>query len=158
MNITVGRSYHISDNFFTLVNDNKLMVNKENGHYRPHFFFFEDKKTKGIFWAVPQSTRVAKYQAIVRNKIAKYGKCDTIVIGNFGGRSSAFLIQNMFPVIAKYVDHEHTINGQSVNIHPALVQEITSCAQRVLSLHNKGTNLVFPDIDRIYDLMIKELQ
>lgn len=53
MSVSVGKSYHIKDSFFSLVNDSKLMVNKEGNNYRPHFFFFEDTKTKGIYWAVP---------------------------------------------------------------------------------------------------------
>lgn len=57
---------HLKDSFFSLVNDSKLMVNKEGNNYRPHFFFFEDTKTKGIYWAVPQSTKIAKYQAIIQ--------------------------------------------------------------------------------------------
>lgn len=66
MSVSVGKSYHIKDSFFSLVNDSKLMVNKEGNNYRPHFFFFEDTKTKGIYWAVPQSTKIAKYQAIIQ--------------------------------------------------------------------------------------------
>ena len=157
MSVSVGKSYHIKDSFFSLVNDSKLMVNKEGNNYRPHFFFFEDTKTKGIYWAVPQSTKIAKYQAIIQQKIAKYGKCNTIVIGNFGGQDNAFLIQNMFPIIEKYVDHEHTINGLGVNIHSTLSASIISNAKEVLSLHDRGYKLVFPNINNIYALMKNEL-
>lgn len=97
MSVSVGKSYHIKDSFFSLVNDSKLMVNKEGNNYRPHFFFFEDTKTKGIYWAVPQSTKIAKYQAIIQQKIAKYGKCNTIVIGNFGGQDNAFFDSKYVP-------------------------------------------------------------
>lgn len=158
MNVSVGKSYHIKDLFFSLVNDDKLMSNKEGGKYRPHFFFFADPQVNGIYWAVPQSTKVAKYQSIVQQKIAKYGRCNTIVIGNFGGQDNAFLIQNMFPIIEKYVDHEHTIGGLSVNIHNSLSRTIISNAMQVLSLCRRGHKLVFPDIEHIYDLMEKELQ
>lgn len=115
MSVSVGKSYHIKDSFFSLVNDSKLMVNKEGNNYRPHFFFFEDTKTKGIYWAVPQSTKIAKYQAIIQQKIAKYGKCNTI---------SASIISN---------------------------------AKEVLSLHDRGYKLVFPNINNIYALMKNEL-
>lgn len=144
MSVSVGKSYHIKDSFFSLVNDSKLMVNKEGNNYRPHFFFFEDTKTKGIYWAVPQSTKIAKYQAIIQQKIAKYDKCNTIVIGNFG-------------IIEKYVDHEHTINGLGVNIHSTLSASIISNAKEVLSLHDRGYKLVFPNINNIYALMKNEL-
>lgn len=87
-----------------------------------------------------------------------FGRCNTIVIGNFGGQDNAFLIQNMFPIIEKYVDHEHTIGGLSVNIHSSLSRTIISNAMQVLSLCRQGHKLVFPDIEHIYDLMENELQ
>ena len=157
MEIVTGKSYHISDDFFVKVSDPMLMTNKEDGKYRPHFFFFKDAKTDGIYWAIPQSSRTLKYKEIVKKKIAKYGKCNTIIIGEFGGKENAFLIQNMFPITEKYVDHEHTIGGKSVKIHSSLSESIISNAKEVLALHRRGVNLIFPDVDRIYDLMADEL-
>lgn len=158
MGVTVRKSYHIKDDFFSLVQDDNLMANKEGKNYRPHFFFFADQQTEGIYWAIPQSTKVEKYQTLIEQKIKKYGKCNTIVIGKFGGCDNAFLIQNMFPIIEKYVDHEHLIGGLSVNIHNTLSETIISNARQVLSLYKKGHKLVFPDIDRIYNMMKEELQ
>ena len=158
MTIRTGYSYHIKDDFFTLINDSFLMSNKEGQNYRPHFFFINDPNDPDVFWAIPQSTQVQKYREIINNKIAKYGICDTIVIGRFGGRENAFLIQNMFPVIAKYVDHEHTINGQSVHIHNDVKKRVTSCAAKVLNLYYQGKKLIFPDIERIFQIMQNEKQ
>ena len=59
----------------------------------------------------------------------------------------------MFPIIEKYVDHEHTINGLGVNIHSTLSASIISNAKEVLSLHDRGYKLVFPNINNIYALM-----
>lgn len=157
MKVSVGKSYHIKNEFFTLVDDKNLMSNKEDNHYRPHFFFIADPQTQGIYWAIPQSSRVDKYREIIEKKIAKHGKCNTIVIGNFGGKDSVFLIQNMFPIIEKYVDHEHKIGGLSINVHNTLSDTITSNAKQVLLLHNRGYKLVFPDITRIYKIMENEL-
>lgn len=157
VDIITGKSYHISDDFFKKVSDPMLMTNKEDEKYRPHFFFFKDAKTNGIYWAVPQSSRTIKYKEIIKKKIAKYGKCNTIIIGEFGGKENAFLIQNMFPITEKYVDHEHTIDGKSVKIHSTLSANIISNAKEVLALHRRGVNLIFPDVDRIYDLMASEL-
>lgn len=150
--------YHIKDSFFTLVNDDNLMANKEGNNYRPHFFLFPDPNVKDIYWAIPQSTKVEKYKALIKKKIDRYGKCNTIVIGNFGGRENAFLIQNMFPIIEKYVDHEHTLGGVSVNIHNDMSANIISNAKQVLALNRRGYKLIFPDVDRIYDIMMNELQ
>ena len=71
MGVYVGKSYHIKDTFFSLVNDDKLMTNKEGNNYRPHFFFFADPRVEGIYWAVPQSTKVTKYRALIQQKIEK---------------------------------------------------------------------------------------
>jgi len=161
MSVEIGKSYHLKDDFFALIGDAEegLMKNKENGHYRPHYFFLKDIQTEGIYWAIPQSSQVEKYQRIMQAKIARdrNHRCDTIVIGDFGGKQNAFLIQNMFPVLEKYVDHEHTIGGIGVHIHQALSEEIKTKASRVLSLHRRGVRLMFPDIDRIYELMKVEL-
>lgn len=158
MDVNAGRSYHIKDSFFSLVSDPNLMSNKEGNHYRPHFFIFPDERTDGIYWAVPQSTRVEKYKSIVQRKIQKYGKCNTIIIGKFGGKENAFLIQNMFPVTKEFVDHEHLIDGKSIRIHDKLFKDIVSGAKQVLSLHRKGKSLLFTDVDRIYDIMKNSLK
>lgn len=40
-----GFVYHIKDDFFDKVNDDKLMKNKENGNYRPTYYCFKDLDT-----------------------------------------------------------------------------------------------------------------
>ena len=52
-----GYVYHIKDEYFEKVKDDKLMQNKENGAYRPTFYCLRDEKT-GLFWMVPLSSRV----------------------------------------------------------------------------------------------------
>lgn len=158
MNVCVGKVYHLKDSFFSLVNDEKLMANKENGNYRPHFFFIADPYVSGIYWAIPQSSRVEKYRKLIEEKVSKYGKCNTIIIDRVNGRESVFLIQNMFPIIEKYVDHEHTVAGRSVFVHNKLAIHVKEYAEEVLTLHRKGKHIIFPDIDRIYNLMRAELQ
>ena len=46
-------------------------------------------------------------QANCETKGKKYGRCNTIVIGKFAGKENAYLIQNAFPIIGKYLDHIH---------------------------------------------------
>ena len=43
-----GFVYHIKDDYFAKVNDEKLMKNKEIGTYRPTFLCLKDKKNDGI--------------------------------------------------------------------------------------------------------------
>lgn len=155
--VHVGQSYHLKDSFFTLVNDDKLMRNKENGRYRPHYFCFEDNLNPDILWAIPQTTQVEKFREIYNRKVAKYGFCNTILFGSFAGQDNAFLIQNMFPIISKYIDHVHTVNGIPVTLQTSFERTLIKQARSVLALHRRGRNLIFPDIDRIYALMINEL-
>ena len=94
--------YIIKDNFFTDMPDPYLKGNKVGN--RPHYYCFEDSDT-GIFWMIPLSSRIDKYKKIVENK-EKAGKpCDIIHIVKLDdSRESAFLIQDMFPIIEKYIE------------------------------------------------------
>ncbi len=153
MQIYQGYSYHLKDLFFTLVNDNCLMSNKENGGYRPHFCAIQDSNNKDVYWMIPISSQYIKYQKIHDDKVKRLGRCDTIVLGKFGGKQSSFLIQNAFPVIAQYVDHVHTINDQPILLHKKLTQELQSKLKTCLVLHKKGIQVFFVDVDKIYTLI-----
>ena len=83
MKIETGYLYHIKDDFFSLVNDSKLMANHEYGKKRPTYFTFVEDE---ILWFVPLSSKIEKYKKIINNKIEKYGKCNTILIRNILGK------------------------------------------------------------------------
>lgn len=133
------------------------MSNKEGGGYRPHFLCFEDDRNPSVIWAVPLSSQVEKYRILMEKKIERFGRCDTIVIGRFAGKDSAFLIQNMFPVSSAYIDHVHTINGQPVSIHKKLEQEIQSKAKRTLHIYQRNKNILFADVDKLYAMIESEV-
>lgn len=156
--MNADKTYHIKDEFFEIANDSYLMSNKEDGGYRPNFFCFRDGYIGEIFWAIPMSSKIEKYERIIQKKIERYGECKTIVIDRFADIDTAFLIQNMFPVIEKYVDHEHTIGGISVNMHEALVERLINNAQWALNIQRRGGRVIFPDVNRLYDLMKRELE
>lgn len=134
------------------------MQNKENGTYRPTFLCLRDTRNEGLLWMVPMSTRVEKFKAIRDKQQAKYEKCLTIVIGEFDGRKAAFLLQNMFPITEKYLDHIHTRNGNPVPVKYIIAQEVRSNMQRLRQLINRGKKVVFPDVQRLEKLMLAELQ
>ena len=75
---------------------------------------------------VPLSSRVEKFKAIHDKQVAKYGKCLTIVLGEFDGKEAAFLLQNMFPIRDYYLDHIHTRNNNPVPVKHSIHREVTT--------------------------------
>lgn len=96
-----GYVYHIKDEYFKKVQDDKLRQNKENGTYRPTFYCLRDSKTS-LLWMVPLSSQVEKYEATHNKQVAQYGK--------------------------------------------------------IRQLLARGKKIVFPDIARLEQIMLKELQ
>lgn len=155
MNYKEGYVYHIKDEYFKKVNDPNLMQNKENGNYRPTFYCIRDKKTS-LLWLVPLSSRVEKYLAIYEKQLKKYGNCLTIVIGEYDGKPAAFLLQNMFPITEKYLDHIHTRNNNPVPVKFSIQSEVRTKMKRILQLHARGKKIVFSDISKLQALMLDE--
>lgn len=158
MKLQQGYSYHIKDEFFDLVDEKNLMSNKEKGKYRPHFYAIQDRKNPKIYWMIPISSQVEKYKKIISKKEKQYGKCNTIVIGLFAGKENAFLIQNTFPIIEKYIDHIHTIQELPVTIHKKIENRIIRNLNEILAISNRGIEITFTDIKRIKLLMERELE
>ncbi|MCL2874163.1 MAG: hypothetical protein FWE29_04445 [Defluviitaleaceae bacterium] len=155
-NIKPGYVYHIKDSYFEAVNDDKLMRNHEGGAYRPTYFCLKDKKT-GLLWIVPMSSRVDKYQAIVDRDIKRYGKCLKIFVGEYANKPNAFLFQNIFPIIPKYISHIHTIGQNPVPVNERLQALLDMNFREIKRLHKRGAKLIFPDIDRLEEIMLNEL-
>ncbi len=163
MQINIGYFYFIKDLFFEVIDDKELMQNKENGNKRPCYYCFKSKKYDNIIWFIPVSTKVEKYQKIYDNKIKKQIKLgkkpsvDTIVFGDVANTYSAFLIQNMFPVTIEYVESQYIKNKVPIRLSNSLQTEIIYKANKVLSLHKHGMkNIVFPNIDRILNQLVKK--
>jgi len=154
--IRTGYAYHITDAYFEAVHDDKLMRNHEGGANRPTYLCLRDDKT-GLLWVVPMSSRVDKYQAIIDKDIARFGKCLKIYIGEFANKPNAFLFQNMFPILPKYISHVHTIGSNPVPASDKLQIMLDRNFREVLRLHRRGAKLVFPDIARLEMLMLDEL-
>lgn len=163
-----GTFFFITDEFLTRHNpDGHLMKNKEGPHGRPCFYAFPDITEPNIYWCIPISSRIEKYERIAEDKIAKQiekgyknPKCNTIRFGEVLGQKRAFLIQNMFPLTAKYISNVYIDkNTQSpVTIPPATEKDIVKNAKDILKLVFRGySNLVFSDIQKIYTDLAAEL-
>ena len=155
MQVKTGYLYHIKDEFFDVVNDSNLMTNHERGRKRPTYFTIKDKD---ILWFIPLSSKVEKYKKIINNKIARYGRCDTILIREVLGKDTVILLQNAFPTIEMYIDHAHLLdNGKPAKVIASLKEEINKNFLHLLKLKSKGVNLFFADIDKIKSQMLNEL-
>ncbi|KAF5031969.1 hypothetical protein DSECCO2_622170 [anaerobic digester metagenome] len=158
-----GRFYFLVDEYFTKFNDANLMNNREmvGGifHDRPSFYAYYDEKSK-IFWLVPISSKLEKFKNLYDQKIQKYGRCDTIVFGNVLGHEKAFLIQNMSPVIPKYIKNQYVERETEnpVQIDGILEKELQKKVKRVLSLLRQGKKLVFPNVLEMERILKEEMK
>lgn len=161
MILNQGHFYYLDDQYFIDFPDDKLMLNKEmiNGqpHDRPCFYSFQDFKT-GLYWMIPFSSQVNKYRIHYNKKVQRYGRCDTIVFYTVLGYEKAFLLQNMCPVIEKYIKSEYLEKKslKPIRIQNNLENDLISKAQRVLTLHRNGKNLIFPDVLKIEQQLLQQ--
>ena len=140
--------YLVKDEFFEIVNDPYLKFNK--GGNRPHYYCFKDKN-KDIFWMIPLSTRVDKYQKIIL-KIEKQGKaCNILHIAKLAdGRESVFLIQDMFPITEKYIARAYTIGGNPLILkNERLSSVIDGKARKVAAMLKRGVKFMPTQVDVI---------
>ena len=134
MKIEAGKFYFIKDSFFEKVKDKELLQNKSNGNKRPCYFCFKLKSSQNR-------------------------SVDTIVFGKVNGVENVFLIQNMFPCIEKYVSSQFIRKNVPVIITKSLQDEIFRKANKIILLVEKGySNLVFPNVIKIKEIMLSELK
>jgi hypothetical protein len=157
MGYKAGFVYHVKDEYFDTANDPKLMRNHENGKMRPTCYCLKDENS-GIMWMVPMASDIEKYQREIDKDIKRYGKCNKILIAEYGGGKSVFLIQNCFPILPKYIDHIHTISGNAVSLAPHLQKKLASMFGDARAMHGRNIkNVIFPDIKRLERIMLDEL-
>lgn len=144
--------YIIKDSFFEDMSDPYLKGNKEGN--RPHYYCFEDMNT-AIYWVIPLSSRIDKYKKIMEKK-EKAGKpCNILHIVKLDdSHESAFLIQDMFPVIDEYIEREYTIAGNHLMLtseHTA--RTIEQKARKVMGMLKRGVKFTptQPDVMAILE-------
>lgn len=153
--------YFIKDEFFEDFPDKGLMINREKidnaVHNRPCFYAYKDIKN-GIYWRIPVTSQVEKYRKIYTQKIKKFKRCDNLVFAKFLNKEAVFLIQNIFPITDKYILNQYVDkNGNAVEISYKLSFEIRKKAKHIVRGVRLGIKgLVFPDILKIEEMLIKE--
>ena len=169
-----GQFYFIKDEFYAIYDkEHKLMRNDKgfdadgSKHNRPCFYAIKDNKNPLIHWCVPISSQLDKYTRIYNHKLKKQQdkgvqnpKCNTIRFGEVMGVKKAFLIQNMFPIIEKYIGdvYINRLTQEAVRIPQNIEKDIIVHAEEVLRLVRSGhKNLIFSDVITTYGELISEL-
>lgn len=155
MEIKQGYTYHIKDEYFEVAQNQYLLKNKENGKYRPTMYCIKDDKYE-LYWMIPISSQYDKYAGIKDELVRKGKKCKGIVLGEYDGRKAAFLIQNMFPVTAEYIDHVHTRNGNPVPVNKKLHDIIKRNVRSFILMSEKGIKVTFTDIMELRNKFIRK--
>ena len=143
--------YIIKDQFFEDMNDPYLKGNKKGN--RPHYYCFQDSDE--LYWMIPLSSKIAKYQKIMDNKINNGKSCDIIHIVKLdNGKKSAFLIQDIFPITERYIEREYSISGKHLILTSEhSINEIERKAKKVIAMLKRGIKFIptQPDINAIIE-------
>ena len=156
--MNIGHFYFLKPEYFSDYPNSKLMNNKVDSnmqeHKRPCFYAFTEDNS--IFWLIPISSKVDKFEKVYQEKIKRYGKCDTIDFCYILGRKKAVLIQNMCPVTKEYILNEYLDpHNNPVQLCDKTRKRIISKAKKVLILQRKGIDLLFGDVLKIEDDLLR---
>ena len=80
------------------------------------------------------------------------------MIRKIANKDSVILLQNAFPILEKYIDHPHMLNGKPPKVVNVLKKEILENFKYMLISKKAGLNLFFTDIDNIKKIMLEELE
>lgn len=156
MELKQGYIYCVKDSFIETFSKYNLMKNTNSPASRPHYCAMQDNINEKIYWMIPISSRVEKYKKIREDKIEKYGRCDSIVIGKVRGKERAFLIQNAFPITENHVDHQYTINNKGVYVKNRQIDR--SLNQAIHLSYRSNKDLFFADVKTIYKVLSADLE
>lgn len=155
--MTKEHFYFLKDDYCNRYEKYGVMKNKEVidgvAHNRPCFYAIQDSEDNDIFWMIPISSKISKYQQILQQKLQRYPVYDGLEFGYVRGRYAAFLIQNICPVkksdiVEEYID---TNTNQPVIISSnTLKRAILNKAKKVISLTKKGMRVTQTDAYAIY--------
>ncbi len=155
--IEEGKFYFIKDEYFELFKEYNLMQNKEDGTKRSCYFCFKDKDDDDIIWFVPISTKYEKYEKIYQNKKKKRSKVYNFVFGEVVGKKAVFLIQNIFPVIEKFVQEKYKSAGIDVSISETIKKKVIAYSRQVIHMEDYGIKIAFNNIKKMKKLLIRDV-
>ena len=149
----VGRLYFIKDEFYDRFEKYGLLSNRGEGHNRPCCYMFKIHKEDNVFWMIPVSSQVEKYEKIYAHAVERYGVCDNIEFGYVLGKKNAFLPQNMFPVTIEYIDKEYLDpnTGKPITMSRDFIAKLNAKARKKVRYDFYGKHLGFSDTVGIYE-------
>jgi hypothetical protein len=159
LDVLTGRVYFIADDFFNKVDDPYLKIEYAETK-RPHYFAFKEEAAS-LPWLVPVSSKVEKFERIIRQRKERGKASDGIRIVMLQDMKRALLFQDMFPTIERYISEPYIRGGQPVLIaDPKTVQALEKQAAKVIALLRRGIKFTptSPDVPRIEKLMTDELK
>ena len=155
----IGHFYFLKKEYFLDFPNSNFMndhANDEQEHKRPCFCPFTEDGI--IYWLIPISSKVDKFEKIYQEKKRRYGKCDTIDFCNVLGHKKAVLIQNMCPVSKNYISNEYLDAWQNpVQICQKTRRRIIRKAKKILHLQRNGHDLVFGNVLEIEKQLLRHL-
>ena len=117
-------------------------------------FAFKDSKT-GLYWLIPCSSKVDKYERLIQRKKEQHKPTDTIQIIKIFDRKTVLLFQDMFPIIASYIESPYIKGGQTVRIaNPKIIQNFKKNARKIINVLHRDVRFTptQPNVKRIKNL------
>jgi len=159
MELIPGRFYFVKDEFFQRINDPALMTNYDTTK-RPHYLAFSDSSTS-LFWLVPCSSKIEKYEGLIKKRQEQNKPHDHIQIVRIQGGKTALIFNGMFPINPDYISSMFMRFGEPVSItDPKIKESLEKTANRIVMLLRRGIKFTQsqPDIGKIEKMMLAETE
>lgn len=134
--------YIIKDDYFSKYDPNKLMMNNNSGNGRPFYLSIKSNKNDEIFWMIPISSKVQKYEKIFDKKVKTNKSVDILHFCDVSGVRKAILIQNMIPVSAKYIERAYTVSNVPLQLDGKNAKHIAKKANKIMNLHYRNIKFI----------------
>jgi hypothetical protein len=138
--------------------ENKEIVNNKQ-HSRPCCYLFSfTQENADIYWMIPISSKVEKYEKQYQHSMEKYRMCDNISFGYVLGEKRAFLPQNLFPITEEYIGEIYLDKNTSlpITISANLMAELNKKARKKIRYNQQGKPFGMTDIMKIYNELKKD--
>lgn len=158
MEIKKNHMYTIKDSYFEDHPDPYLKNNK--GENRPCYFAFEGENAK-VLWMVPLSSKIDKFERLIKKKEEQGKPCDVVQICKIGSKKQAFVIQDMFPVTKEYIQDEFKLNQIPYKLADERdIRTVEKKAKKIHAFHERGIKLLptQPEVKKIEKELEKRIK